>query len=203
MERFSIKKAKPSDVRPEGSVPSTMRSSGLNSSSSLKTHQSLNDPRDSMTQKETIIALATKMAKEKMVPAVLFIALIITASMAIYFYFQFIELKKNPQDLAQKEVKQLVERVSRLIVLPEGETPTMATVTDLEKLKDQPFFSKAKIGDKVLIYTNAKKAILYDPINNKIVEVAPLNIGSTPSSATTPTTTKPTTKPPPPAAKKP
>ncbi|MEK7084254.1 MAG: hypothetical protein AAB932_03410 [Patescibacteria group bacterium] len=29
---------------------------------------------------------------------------------------------------------------------------------------------------KVLIYTNAKKVILYDPVNNKIVEVAPLSI---------------------------
>ena len=75
----------------------------------------------------------------------------------------------------------------------------MATVSDLEKLKDQPFFAKAKIGDKVLIYTDAKKAILYDPVNDKIVEVAPINIGNsnpaeapeTASMASTPSTTTP------------
>ena len=40
------------------------------------------------------------------------------------------------------------------------------------------FFSKAKVGDKVIIYTNARKAILYDPVAGKIVEVAPVNIGT-------------------------
>lgn len=67
--------------------------------------------------------------------------------------------------------------MGRHIVLPEGETPTVGTVTDPEKLKDQAFFEKAKIGYRVIIYTNAKKAILYDPDSDKIVEVAPLNIG--------------------------
>ena len=64
-----------------------------------------------------------------------------------------------------------------MIVLPEDEIPTVATVSDPEKLKEQPFFSDAKKGDKVLIYANAKKAILYDPMANKIVTVAPINIG--------------------------
>lgn len=33
-----------------------------------------------------------------------------------------------------------------------------------------------KNGDKVLIYVKAKKAILYDPAKNIIVDVAPVNI---------------------------
>ena len=51
----------------------------------------------------------------------------------------------------------------------------MATVSDPEKLKDQPFFAKAQKGDKVLIYSNSQKAILYSPTEDKIVEVAPIN----------------------------
>jgi hypothetical protein len=47
----------------------------------------------------------------------------------------------------------------------------------------------AKKGDKVLIYTNAKKAILYDPELNKIVNVAPLNIGDQKVTAPAPATT--------------
>ncbi len=73
--------------------------------------------------------------------------------------------------------------MGRLITLPEGEEPTVATITDIEKLKDQTFFQKAKNGDKVIIYTNAKKAILYDPIARKIIDVAPVNIGTPSASA--------------------
>ncbi len=98
---------------------------------------------------------------------------------AYYFYNQYSALKKvDPQALIQKESRSLVEKVGRLIVLPEGEEPTIATVSDPEKLVSQPFFAHAKTGYKVLIYTNSKKAILYDPVLDKIVEVAPLNIGS-------------------------
>ncbi|KKT87549.1 MAG: hypothetical protein UW89_C0024G0001, partial [Parcubacteria group bacterium GW2011_GWB1_45_10] len=32
-------------------------------------------------------------------------------------------------------------------------------------------------GDKVLIFSTSQKAILYDPVNDIIVEVAPINIG--------------------------
>lgn len=85
---------------------------------------------------------------------------------------------KNPQQAGQDEVKKVVEEVGKLIDLPAGEVPTLATVVDISKLKDQPFFQKAKNGDKVLIYTNAQKAILYDPVAKKIKEVGPLNTGS-------------------------
>lgn len=106
---------------------------------------------------------------------------------AYYFYQQFSELKKNPQRITQEEVRKLVRKVGQLIVLPEGEEPTVATVNDPEMLKSQPFFANAKVGFKVLIYTNAKKAILYDPVNNKIIEVAPVNIGTQPQTQGTST----------------
>ena len=67
------------------------------------------------------------------------------------------------------------------MILPTGETPTIATVTDLAPLKNQPFFANARVGYKVIIYTNAKRAILYDPVSDKIVETAPLNLGQTPA----------------------
>lgn len=103
---------------------------------------------------------------------------VLSSGTAVYFYNQYSGLKQDPDKLAQEDVNKVVAQVSKLIVLPEGETPTLATVTDLEKLKDQPFFAKAKTGDKVLIYANAKKAILYNPESNKIVEVAPISIGN-------------------------
>jgi len=144
-----------------------------------------------MAQKETIMgsmAPIEKPAKKGILSILLFIALLAAIGVAVYFYLQVAQLKKNPQQVSQEEVQQLVDKVSKLMVLPEGETPTVATVNDPEKLKDQPFFSKAQVGDKVLIYTNAKKAILYNPATNKIVDVAPVNIGNnaTGTNTTTP-----------------
>ena len=66
----------------------------------------------------------------------------------------------------------LVRDVSKLIILPE-ESPTIATVTDPKALVGQPFFEKAETGDRVLVFTDAKKAILYRPSIKKIVEVMP------------------------------
>jgi hypothetical protein len=74
--------------------------------------------------------------------------------------------------------------------LPTGEEPQLATVSDAAKLKtDQPFFANAENGDKVLIYQTAKKAILYRPTTNKIIEVGPVTLDNTTSTVPTPTPT--------------
>ena len=120
----------------------------------------------------------TKEFIQKNVVSGLIVIAIVGAVSSYYFYNEVSALKKDPNKVTREEAVDLVAQVSKLIVLPEEEIPTVATVADPEKLKDQPFFAKAKTGDKVLIYTNAKKALLYDVENNKIVEVAPINIGN-------------------------
>src|SRR4030042_292294 len=84
------------------------------------------------------------------------------------------ELKTNPsklQQFVQDDQKSLVATVGKLMKLP-AEDPTIAQVSDATKLKDQPFFAGAQNGDQVLIYTNARKAILYRPSTNQIIDVA-------------------------------
>lgn len=116
-------------------------------------------------------------------PKALFILLIIVGVIAVYIFLQYQKiqselekLKVNLKESAQVETKKVVSQVSKLIVLPQKERPTLATVTDVNKLKAQPFFANAKNGDKVLIYAQDKKAILYRPSINKIIEVSPVNI---------------------------
>lgn len=97
-----------------------------------------------------------------------------------YFYFQKQATKNAPatQQTAKEELKKLLAEVGKIIELPSDEEPTIATITDITKLSNQPFFIRAKNGDKVLIYTKSKKAILYDPQAKKVIDVAPINIGS-------------------------
>lgn len=92
-----------------------------------------------------------------------------------------LDSKVNATKIAE-ENKALLDRVGAVIILPDDETPTIATVSDLDKLKGQPFFAKAELGDKVLIYAKAKKAILYRPSTNKIVELAPLTDSGDPGT---------------------
>lgn len=98
---------------------------------------------------------------------------------SFYFYRKYKatqQLFRDTNVAGQIDVQNLVEKVGKLIKLPEGELPTVATVSDLERLKQQEFFTKAKVGDKVLLYPQAKKAFLYDPVDNVILEVGPLVI---------------------------
>jgi hypothetical protein len=132
--------------------------------------------------------MENSVAKKKFLQVVVPIIAIVAIVAAGYFYKQVLDLKKDPNAVAQKEVALLVEKVSKLVFLPEGETPTIATVSDPEALKDQAFFANSVKGDKVLIYAQAKKAILYSVETNKIIDVAPLNIGN--AKAITPPVSK-------------
>lgn len=121
----------------------------------------------------------TDLNSKYLIPVVVIIVLTILVGGGYYFYqTQKEQTQINSQVDAKEETKNLIAKVGSLIELPTGEDPTVATVTDTTKLQEQSFFQKAKNGDKVLIYTGAKKAILYDPIANKIIDVAPINIGS-------------------------
>lgn len=123
----------------------------------------------------------------KKIVKILVVLVVILAGASFYFY-RHAKLAENANSAQaiQAEAKSLAVKVGKLIVLPTDEIPTIATVSDPEALKSQSFFADAKKGDKVLIYTNAKKAILYSPELNKIVTVAPLNIGDQKDSVTKP-----------------
>lgn len=105
--------------------------------------------------------------------------LVLGASVAstAYFYNEYQKIKNNPDILAQEETKTVTDAIKKFMELPTDEEPTIATVTDSEKLKDQDFFKNSQNGDKIVIYTNARKAIIYRPSTNKIIEFAPLLIG--------------------------
>ncbi len=117
-------------------------------------------------------------------------AVIVIAALvpSVYFYTQYQQAQArltNPNLFAAEEAKKYIDQVGKLMILPKGETPTLATVNDKDKLKSQPFFANAENGDKVLIYTNAKKAILFRPSLNKIIDVAPINVAPTASGSAT------------------
>ena len=75
---------------------------------------------------------------------------------------------------SSKQPESIVEKVGNLTPLPHDEIPTIAVVKDLKPLKGLPFFADARVGDYVLIYVSASRAILYRPSTDKIIEVGPV-----------------------------
>lgn len=128
--------------------------------------------------------------KKNLSPIIVAIIFVVLITTSFYFYSKYKSTKKildNPTTQAKNDKEKLIKEVGTLIDLP-NEEPTLATVTNKEKLKSQPFFAKTENGDRVLIYTKAKKAILYRPSINKIIEVSKINLEtSSPTSTITPT----------------
>lgn len=99
------------------------------------------------------------------------IALVILVLILIAAGVYAFRLKKSNEELMMKipptqaqeeaDIATIVPYVSKYMVLPD-EKPTIATVVDKEKLnKSQPFFKDAENGDKILVFQNARKVLLY------------------------------------------
>ena len=65
----------------------------------------------------------------------------------------------------------ILGRVGRHIILPADEEPAILTVTDTTKLETE-FLKQAQNGDRVLVYQLHKKAYIYRPSNDIVVDVA-------------------------------
>jgi len=131
--------------------------------------------------------LPKKSRRKKFVLIFSFVIFILVIAVGILYYSYRVRSKTSRKDNSPElteqiseaiedrdEVTELTAEVGKIMLLPD-ETPILATVTDLEKVKEQDFFSKAQLGDKVLVYMEAKKAILYRPSAKLIVEVGRVN----------------------------
>jgi hypothetical protein len=101
-------------------------------------------------------------------------------------FIKYNDLKKTPDTTATTTSNRIIEKVSKIYVVPTNEQPTVALVQDKTKLNDQPFFKSAENGDYILVYSTSKLAMVYREQANKLVNVGPINItdDKTPSAST-------------------
>ncbi len=81
----------------------------------------------------------------------------------------------NKGNAIQKNDIKVVSAVSEIMLLPGDVQPIILTIADEQKMKDKTFFNNAKNGDKILVYQTIKRAILFRPSLEKIIDVAPIN----------------------------
>lgn len=105
-----------------------------------------------------------------------FVAVAVLATAGIFAVNYF----KNKDDSAQitSEVKAIFP-----YLLP-SDKPTVATVTDISKLQGQEFFRNAQNGDRVLVFSASRVAIIYRRQNHAIINFGPIT--ANPAAAATP-----------------
>lgn len=109
----------------------------------------------------------------------LFVVIVGLFGSTFYLYTNYKKIKNlvsDPQKLGQVQTKELLAKVKALMEVP-NEEPTVITILDRTKLQQQPFFKLAQNGDRILIFPKAKRAVLYRPSTNKIVDVTGVNLG--------------------------
>ncbi len=94
-------------------------------------------------------------------------------------------------DLGTSEVAEemkLIEAVRKLVVIPSNESPKVEKIKDIGAITtNKEFFAEAQNGDVVLVFRDAKKAVLYRPATNQIVNIGPVQIASPTPAPPTPT----------------
>ena len=112
--------------------------------------------------------------KKKIMLGASALAVLITIGVGLAGWKLYYDLKNKD------ESKRVITEVGRIYNLPD-ETPTVATVKDINKLKDQAFFKDAKNGDRLLIFSVTKQALLYREKTNQLINVGPITISASPT----------------------
>jgi flagellar basal body-associated protein FliL len=122
--------------------------------------------------------------KQALILSLLILLFLISAASAGYFFWKFRQTQKQlvvlssvegQKEIAKKDTDELLAKLKKLMIVPENEDPVVATVTDRDALaKDQPFYANASNGDRVIAFLKNRKAIIYNPAKNIIVNVGPI-----------------------------
>jgi len=68
------------------------------------------------------------------------------------------------------------QAVSKHYILPTDEEPALLTVIKKEQVSSEYLRNKVEDGDKILIYKNNQKVMIYRPSIDKLVDVGPAAI---------------------------
>jgi hypothetical protein len=105
------------------------------------------------------------------------VLIVFLAAAAGFFFWKYLGVKDGGNVTAEQEKSEsVINKVGKLYQLPTGEEPTVAQVQDKKKLDKQEFFALAEDGDYILIYKEARVAMIYRESINKLINVGPITL---------------------------
>lgn len=112
--------------------------------------------------------------------AILAVVLVVALGgwLAFREYKQTKDVANNPELAKQEEIKKTIKDVSSHVQFDGVENAVVSTVNDkeLDNLKKQDFFKDVQPGDKILVYADSKRVILFRPSLNKIINMTQLSV---------------------------
>lgn len=106
----------------------------------------------------------------------LIVILLIAISGFMYYQYQNAKKKIDSSTSNSSQINSTLAKVTKIAVVPTNETPTIATIKNVSKLKSQLFFANAQDGDRVIVYSKSGEAVLYRPSTNQIVNISAVNV---------------------------
>lgn len=143
----------------------------------------INEIKMTRNQEEIISnsGVQTEVRREKrkgMPPLVAILFILILGALSWYGYRQYTHTEQYRMLKNSSNTDLLLKQVGRLMILPD-EVPATFEVEDPALLiSQQPFFVGAQKGDRLLVYPQSGKAILYSPTRNIIVNAGVIDVGS-------------------------
>ncbi len=107
--------------------------------------------------------IKVKLKKTSMLVLVI-IVLLLSGGYYFYKYTMVMRSDKKYQNI------KLVSAISKSLVLP-NEVPTIVSVLNHTKFNNETLRNSSKDGDKLIVFSQSKKLILYRPSSKKVVEV--------------------------------
>lgn len=106
--------------------------------------------------------------------------IIVAASVGVSIFAvkKYQDIKKNPTSAVTETNKTLLDKLGKILQLPTGEEPQIASVSDKTKLANDPFFKDAENGDSLIIYSKARRIIIYRESVNKVINQGPFTINT-------------------------
>lgn len=148
----------------------SIRKNYRNTPASISEYTDVGTDNSSFNKKQWIHRWILFKGKKKVVPLIMLVFII---GSAYGVYEKFFNL--YDEERAQKELATAIAAVGQLMILPEGDEPVLATVTDAEALiAQQAFFAGSIDGDHLLLFPRSLKAIIYSPSRNKIINAGPI-----------------------------
>lgn len=102
----------------------------------------------------------------------LFLISCVILLIAVYLYLN----TEKKVVTAPNDSNTVMVQVKRLMDLPNDESPQVIPINDLASFKDNLFFTRARVGDMLIVYIKNHVAILYATEERKIINMSKITI---------------------------